>query len=187
MFPFTTHRQATAYDSPWTRGEQVRMLLWEYAWLFLCAWTPKPFNPWRLAVLRFFGGHVHGSPFVHQRARIQIPWNLTLRDRACLGDGANAYSLGPIEIGPRATVAQEAYLCGGTHDFSQAAMPLQTAPILIGADAFVGARAFVLPGVSIGAGSVIGAGAVVTRDIPAGVIAAGNPCRVLRARVASDT
>ena len=186
MSPLTTHTQATAYDSPWTRGEQVRMLLWEYAWLLLCAWTPKPLNPWRLFVLRCFGGRIHGSPFVHQRARIQIPWNLTLHDRACLGDRANAYSLGPIEIGARATVAQEVYLCAGTHDFAQAAMPLQTGPILIGEDAFIGARAFVLPGISIGAGSLVGAAAVVTRDIPAGVIAAGNPCRVLRARAVAS-
>ena len=182
MFPLTTHHQATPYDSPWTREEQVRLLLWEYAWLLLCAWTPKPLNAWRLTVLRFFGGHVHGTPFVHQRARIQIPWNLTLHDRACLGDRAHAYSLGPIELGARATIAQEVYLCAGTHDFAQAAMPLQTAPIFIGEDVFVGARAFVLPGVSIGPGSIIGAAAVVTRDIPAGVVAAGNPCRVLRPR-----
>ena len=56
--------------------------------------------------------------------------------------------LGEIEIGARATVAQEVYLSGGTHDFSQSGMPLVTAKITIGEDAFVGARAFVLPGVS---------------------------------------
>ncbi|WP_299358087.1 sugar O-acetyltransferase [uncultured Paracoccus sp.] len=53
-------------------------------------------------------------------------------------------------------------------------------PITIGPDVWVGAGALILPGVSIGAGAVIGAGSVVTRDIPAGVLAAGNPCRVLR-------
>ncbi len=53
-------------------------------------------------------------------------------------------------------------------------------PVEIGADVWVGAGAFILPGVSIGSGSVIGAGSVVTRDIPPGVFAAGNPCRVIR-------
>ena len=101
-----------------------------------------------------------------------------MHDRACLGDRANVYSLGEIEIGARATVAQEVYLCGGTHDFTDPALPLQTAPIRVGADAFIGVRAIVLPGVSIGAGAVVGAGSVVTRDVPAGSIAAGNPCRV---------
>jgi len=74
------------------------------------------------------------------------------------------------------------YLSGGTHDFSQSGMPLVTAKITIGEDAFVGARAFVLPGVSIGARSVVGACSVVTKDIPEGMIAAGNPCKVLRPR-----
>jgi maltose O-acetyltransferase len=53
-------------------------------------------------------------------------------------------------------------------------------PIEIGADVWVGGGAFILPGVRIGARSVIGAGSVVTRDVPDGVFAAGNPCRVVR-------
>jgi putative colanic acid biosynthesis acetyltransferase WcaF len=63
-----------------------------------------------------FGAKIYGTPFVHQRARIAIPWNLTLHDRACLGDRANAYTLGEIEIGPRVRAAQEVYLSTGTHD-----------------------------------------------------------------------
>ena len=52
--------------------------------------------------------------------------------------------------------------------------------IEIGSDVWVGGGALILPGVRIGSRSVIGAGSVVTRDIPDGVLAAGNPCRVLR-------
>jgi maltose O-acetyltransferase len=53
-------------------------------------------------------------------------------------------------------------------------------PIEIGSDVWVGGGALILPGVRIGSRSVIGAGSVVTRDIPEGVLAAGNPCRVIR-------
>jgi maltose O-acetyltransferase len=53
-------------------------------------------------------------------------------------------------------------------------------PIEIGPDVWVGGGALILPGVRIGSRSVIGAGSVVTRDIPDGVFAAGNPCRVIR-------
>ena len=53
-------------------------------------------------------------------------------------------------------------------------------PIEIGSDVWVGGAAVICPGVTIGSGSVLGAGSVVTRDIPAGVFAAGNPCRVIR-------
>jgi len=53
-------------------------------------------------------------------------------------------------------------------------------PITIGSDVWVGGAAILCPGITIGSRSVIGAGSVVTRDIPEGVFAAGNPCRVIR-------
>ena len=102
--------------------------------------------------------------------------------RACLGDGATAYTLAETTIEEGATVAQEAYLCTGTHDFASAALPLQTTPIVIGRDAFIGARAFVLPGVTIGARAIVGACAVVTKNVAAGVIVAGNPAKQIGLR-----
>ncbi|MBR2943926.1 MAG: sugar O-acetyltransferase [Clostridia bacterium] len=53
-------------------------------------------------------------------------------------------------------------------------------PVRIGRNCWLGAGVIVLPGVTIGDGTVIGAGSVVTKDIPAGVVAVGNPCRVMR-------
>lgn len=53
-------------------------------------------------------------------------------------------------------------------------------PIHIGKNCWIGAGSVILPGVTVGDGSVIGAGSVVTKDIPSGVVAVGNPCRVLR-------
>ena len=53
-------------------------------------------------------------------------------------------------------------------------------PVEIGSDVWVGGGAIICPGVTIGSRCVIGAGSVVTRDIPSGVLAVGNPCRVIR-------
>ncbi len=74
--------------------------------------------------------------------------------------------------------------------FSTAGHPLDAAqrnqgleyayPIRVGNDVWIGASVTVLPGVTIGSNTVIGAGSVVNRDIPDGVVAVGNPCRVLR-------
>jgi len=178
----TTHVQASPYTSPWSLRERIGIMLWSGAWALFCAWTPKPLNPWRLFVLRCFGAKISGVPFVHSRARIQIPWKLRLAHRACLGDRANAYTLGEITIGEGATIAQEAYLCTGTHDFASPVLPLQTTPIVIGANAFVGVRAIVLPGIIIGERAVIGAGAVVTKNVSANSIVAGNPARVIATR-----
>lgn len=151
------------------------MVLWEYTWFLMCQWTPKPANAWRLMWLRVFGAKIEGRPFVHSRARIQIPWNIHLEDGACVGDRTNLYSLDQIRLGRNCVVAQEAYLCTGTHDFSHDALPLLTAPIVVGEKAFIGARAFVMPGLTIGDRAVVGACAVVTRSVDKGVRVRGNP------------
>lgn len=59
-------------------------------------------------------------------------------------------------------------------------------PITVGDNVWIGTQVAVLPGVTIGSNTVIGAGSVVNRDIPDGVVAVGNPCRVLRAITEAD-
>ena len=186
MHPLKVLDQEGRGGSPWSGRERRAMLLWHFAWPLLCQWTPKPLNAWRLTVLRWFGMKIDGAPFVHSRARIQIPWKVHLQAGCSIGDRANLYSLGPIEIGRDATVAQEAYLCTGTHAFDRADMALAVAPIVVGDGAFLAARSFVLPGVGIGAGAIVGAGSVVTRDVRPGEIVAGNPARPLQSRTGQE-
>lgn len=174
--------QKVPSDSPWSLRARVAMLVWSYAWPLLCGWTPKPANKWRLFVLRRFGAKIHGTPFVHQRARIHIPWHLTMYDGSALGDRTNAYSLGEIEIAEGATVAQEVYLCTGTHDLLSPAMNLMIGKITIGRNAFIGARAFVLPGVTIADDAVIGACSVISRPVERGQIVVGSPGHVIGQR-----
>lgn len=174
--------QRDAYSSPWSLADRARFALWQLVRLLLFRPTPKFFSPWRVFLLRLFGARMKGRPFVSASARIRIPWHLEMHDRACLGEEAEVYNLGPVVLGARCTIAQHAYLCAGSHDLSSERLPLLVGPIRVGEDAFVGARALVLAGVRIGPGAVVGAGAVVTRDVPAWKIAAGNPCRVVKDR-----
>ena len=133
-------------------------------------------------MLKIFGANISGMPFIHSTAKIQIPWNLTMQHRACLGEYTNAYSLGKIEILEGATVAQETYLCTGSHDFEDSSMQLITKPIKIHRNAFIGVRAMVLPGVTIGENVIIGAQAVVTKDIHSNEVFVGNPAKKIRNR-----
>ncbi|HEX9641864.1 MAG TPA: DapH/DapD/GlmU-related protein [Candidatus Krumholzibacteria bacterium] len=120
-------------------------------------------------------------------AKIKMPWHLTLEHRACLGERVEVYNLAPVALRERCVVAQHTYLCGGTHSLNDLELlPVLVGEIEIGADAFVGARALILPGVKIGPGAVIGAGAVVSRDAPAWMVCAGNPCRPVKPRT-TDT
>jgi putative colanic acid biosynthesis acetyltransferase WcaF len=175
-------KQSNKYGKTWPIWTYPLLVIWRFTWLVTCSWTPKFLNPWRLTILRLFGAKIQGIPFVHSTARIEIPWHLNLQHRACLGSRVNAYSLGLIEIHEGATVAQESYLCTGTHDFENPTMQLITEKIIIGKNSFIGARAMVLPGVVIGENAILGAQSVVTKDVPANDIFAGNPARKIGVR-----
>ena len=179
---FKVYKQSSPYNSPWSFKQRLRLFLWEICWALFCIWTPKFFNGWRILWLKIFGSKIYGRPFIHQRSRIKIPWNLILHNHACIGDRANIYSAGVIEIKEKATIAQEAYLCAATHDFSDPSLPLMTAKITIGENVFVGTRAFIMPGIEIGDNAVIGACSVVTKDMPKDMVCTGNPCRPIKQR-----
>ena len=136
-------------------------------------------------MLKIFGANLSGMPFIHSTTKIQIPWNLTMKHRACLGEHTNAYSLGKIDIQEGATIAQEAYLCTGTHDFKDPSLQLITKPITIGKNSFIGARAMILPGVSIGDQAIVGAMSVVSKDVPDHHVVAGNPAKNIGERPTS--
>jgi len=179
--PLMNSAQISRSSSPWTISCRFQLFIWSLVWPLLCRWTPKHFNFFRICILRSFGAHVSFSAFVHQRARIMHPWNLTMEAGSCLGDGAIAYNMAPILLRQGATVSQEVYLCTGSHDFLLPGWPLVTASITIGRDVFIGARSFVLPGVTIGDSVLVGACSVVTRSFTASQVIAGNPARHIRA------
>jgi maltose O-acetyltransferase len=89
----------------------------------------------------------------------------------------------PIHIGDQTMLAPNVQLLTADHP-REAAVRVAgrelARPITIGPRVWIGGGVIVCPGVSIGAETTIGAGSVVVRDVPAGVIAAGNPCRVIR-------
>ncbi|NGM16542.1 acetyltransferase [Eggerthellaceae bacterium zg-893] len=89
----------------------------------------------------------------------------------------------PITVGDNVMLGPRVVLCTATHPIDAATRRsgLEMArPIRIGNDVWIGANAVVNPGVVIGDRTVIGSGSVVTRDVPSDVVAAGNPCRVIR-------
>lgn len=89
----------------------------------------------------------------------------------------------PVTIGDRVLLGPAVQIYTATHPLDAAARAggLEGgSPVRIGDDVWIGGGAIVLPGVTIGDRAVIGAGSVVTKDLPADVVAAGNPARVIR-------
>ena len=87
-----------------------------------------------------------------------------------------------IVLGPHSTVSQYSFLCTASHDYEHPAMPLVSAPIVIGAGAWVAADVFVAPGVTIGEGAVVGARSSVFKNVEAWSVVAGNPANFLKKR-----
>ena len=88
-----------------------------------------------------------------------------------------------VKIGSRTLFGPNAQVYTATHptNYQERASGVEFAkPITIGEDVWIGGGAIICPGVSIGDRTIIGAGSVVTKDIPADVFAAGNPCKVVR-------
>lgn len=92
-------------------------------------------------------------------------------------DDGNIYIGDACMIGPNVTLCTTGHPADPDYRRMVAHYSL---PIHIGENVWIGSNAVILPGVTIGDNSIIGAGAVVTKDIPANVVAVGNPCRVLR-------
>jgi maltose O-acetyltransferase len=135
------------------------------------------------AVLRELLGSVGKETYIRPPFFCDYGYNITLGDNVFLNFNCVILDVVAVTIGDRVQMASAVQLLAADHplDAEERASGREFGrPILIEDDAWLGGGAIVCPGVTIGRGSVIGAGSVVTRDIPPGVVAVGNPCRVLR-------
>jgi len=162
------------------RKYRARELAGRFLWALcrpLFRLSPRICWGWRRLLLRSFGAKIGREVRVEPSARIFLPWNLHIGDWSSVGFEALLYNLGPMKIGERVTISQRAHLCGGTHKFREAAMPLVRAPIEIGDEVWICADAFIGPGVKVAPRAVVGARAAVMRNVHAGKIVAGNPAK----------
>lgn len=112
-----------------------------------------------------------GGHHVHFGKNIYANYNLTLVDDTHIYVGD--YTM----FGPNVTIATAGHPI--LPELRQRGLQYNM-PVRIGKNCWIGAGAVILPGITIGDNVVVGAGSVVTKDIPSGVVAVGNPCRILR-------
>lgn len=143
----------------------------------------------RAALLDELFGTWHPQATVKPHFRCDYGFNIHFKGFALVNYNCVLLDTLPIRIGEGTLVAPGCVLACADHavDPVQRAEGVQTsAPITLGDNVWLGANVTVCGGVTIGDGAVIGAGSVVTRDVPAGVLAAGSPCRMIRAVVPGD-
>jgi putative colanic acid biosynthesis acetyltransferase WcaF len=163
-------------------GLRVHRAVWSLLWTCLASWTPPQLSPWRVLLLKLFGARLHPGAAVAASVRVWLPRNLEMGEGASLGPGVECYNMAPIKIGARSVVSQRAFLCAGTHDFTDEKFPLRVRPIVIGDDVWVASEAFVGPGVHIGNGCVLGARGCAFQDLNEWMVYRGNPATMIKER-----
>jgi putative colanic acid biosynthesis acetyltransferase WcaF len=166
----------------WTRAELSGRFLWALVHPAF-ALSPRLLWGWRRWLLRAFGAKIEAEVHIYPSVRVMIPWNLEVGSHTAVGDRVTLYALGPIRIGRKVTVSQNAHLCAGSHDYTDDTMPLTKNLITIEDEAWICADAFIGPDVVIGRRAIVGARAVVVRDVSENAIVAGNPARLIGSRL----
>ena len=170
-------------DTPLALQDRAKLLCWQYNQ------TRPDEGERRAALLRELFGDCHPQTFIEPSFRCDYGFNIHTHGLTVINYNCVILDTSPVHIGENAFIAPGVCIACAGHavDAAQRAAGIGTSrPITIGPDVWIGANATICGGVTLGAGSVIGAGSVVTRDVPAGVIAAGSPCRVLRPVTEAD-
>ena len=137
----------------------------------------------RDGLLRELLGAVGEGVVVRPPLWIDYGSNITIGAATFVNYDCVMLDVAPIRIGAACQLATRVQLLTATHPLDPGPRRCgweSAEPIALGDNVWLGGGAIVCPGVSIGEDTVVGAGAVVTRDLPAGVLAAGVPARVLR-------
>lgn len=137
----------------------------------------------RSSVLRELLGGVGEGASVQPPLTCDYGYNISLGAGSFINYWAIILDVVSVVIGDRAQVGTAVQILTADHPRDPVLRRTGAeygAPVTVEDNVWIGSGAIVCPGVTIGADSVIGAGAVVTRDIPPNVVAAGNPCRVIR-------
>lgn len=157
--------------------QTAQKLCWEYNQL-------SPGDTQRKAdILKQLFGTCHPLTFIEPTFRCNYGFNIHTHGLAVINYNCVILDTSPVHIGAGAFIAPGVCLACAGHalDPLQRSQGISTSkPITLEEDVWIGANAVVCGGVTIGKGSVIGAGSVVTKDIPAGVVAAGIPCKPIR-------
>ncbi|MBL7071595.1 MAG: colanic acid biosynthesis acetyltransferase WcaF [Candidatus Omnitrophica bacterium] len=172
-----------AYTQPsYSLKNRIIRLIWNIVYFLLFRFSLIPFHPWRSFLLRCFGAKIGKGCHIYPGVIIWAPWNLEIGDYVGIASGVLCHSMAKIKLGDKVVISQGTRLYTGSHDYEDPRFPLVTKPITVETNAWIAAEAFVFPGVTIGKGAVIGARSVITKDMPARMVCAGNPCRPIKPR-----
>ncbi len=136
----------------------------------------------RRSILNVLFGSGGDSVWLEPTFRCDYGTNIYLGEKVYFNFDCVILDVCEVRIGDFVFVAPGVHIYTATHPLEAELRRTQEfgKPVTIGSDVWIGGKAVICPGVTIGDRSVIGAGSVVTKDVPAGVVVAGNPAKVIR-------
>ena len=165
----------------------VVVQLWWLVQSTLFGMSPQFMFGWRRLLLKLFGAKLGADVLIRSSVRITYPWKVKMGDRVWIGDNAELYSLGEIEIGSDVVISQKSYLCAATHDYNKLSFDMVEKKIIVEDQVWLATDVFVAPGVTVGAGAVVGARSSVFKSLPEGMICIGNPAKPIHRRLDEST
>jgi putative colanic acid biosynthesis acetyltransferase WcaF len=144
--------------------------------------SPLPGSRLRVLLLRLFGARIGTGVTIKPGVRVKFPWRLLVGDHSWVGEDVWLDNLAEIRIGSHCCLSQGAYLCTGSHDWSNPGFTLVTKSIVLEDQVWLSARSIVGPGVTVGEGAVLALGSIATRDLARWHIHQGAPAIPLKPR-----
>ena len=178
------HQKLAKFKLPkYFRGQNgFTVQFWWLVQSTLFSMSPQCMYSWRNWLLKLFGAKVGKGVIIRPTVRITYPWKISIGNHSWIGDHAELYSLGEINIGSNSVISQNSYLCAASHDYAKETFDIYAKKITIEDEVWVASDVFVAPGVTIKKGAVIGARSTVLNDMPEGMICYGYPCKPIKPR-----
>lgn len=169
-----------------TRSYKIKLLIWRCVDTLFFKTSLNPLSCWRVLLLRLFGAKIGKGCYISPKARIYMPWNLTMGNISSVDDYVFIKNSDKVTIGDYVSISNFVHIFTGGHNVRQRNFASEREPVTIANGAFIGADSYIGKGVTIGQMAVIGARSVVLKDVPENVIAFGSPCQVKGERIPKE-
>ena len=173
-------------NAEFSRGaSRLKELCWvAVSGLLVESWLPG--SGWRRQLLRAFGARIGKGVIIKPRVRVKFPWRLTVGDHSWIGEDVWIDNLAEVTVGSHCCLSQGAYLCTGSHNWTDPQFGLITRSIKLGDGCWVCAKASLVPGTELESGAVVAMGSVASGRLAGWTVHAGVPSKPGRLRQLRD-
>ncbi|TDQ19360.1 putative colanic acid biosynthesis acetyltransferase WcaF [Algoriphagus boseongensis] len=168
-------------------GSKIKIGIWYWVNLLFFKNPWNPFSKLKVLLLRIFGAKIGKKVVIKPSVNIKYPWFLEVGDQVWIGEEVWIDNLAKVKIEANVCISQGAMLLTGNHNYKKSSFDLMVGEIKLEEGVWIGAKAVVCPGVTCHSHSVLAVGSVATYDLESYTIYQGNPAKLIRSRIISES